>query len=248
MPRKKTVLSSKASPQDSVTQLSLSPKELAKLLFSNSRFSQRNQLDASVLIAGVDEVGRGPLVGPVVAAAVILDPNRPIAGLCDSKKLSETRRLSLNQTIKSQALAWALGRAEPEEIDRINILQASLLAMRRAVLALEQAPGIVLVDGKFVPELAPDLSVESHAIVKGDATEPEISAASIIAKVARDQEMHEYAEQFPGYGFEQHKGYPTRAHLESLIRLGPTPAHRRSFGPVKALLDKPTIAATAVEE
>lgn len=221
----------------------LSPKELAKVLFSSSRFDQRAQLGPDILIAGVDEVGRGPLVGPVVAAAVILDPQRPIAGLCDSKKLSESRRLTLSKAIKSQALAWAIGRAEPEEIDRINILQASLLAMRRAVLALSQRPGVVLVDGKFTPELPSELSPQTHAIVKGDATEPEISAASIIAKVARDQEMSEYAKHYPGYGFEQHKGYPTRAHLEALLSLGPTPAHRRSFGPVKAVIQQAEIVA-----
>lgn len=232
--------------QTKTEEMTLSPKELAKILFSNSRFTERERLEPGVLIAGVDEVGRGPLVGPVVAAAVILDPTKPIVGLCDSKKLSETRRLNLSQTIKSHALAWALGRAEPEEIDRINILKASLLAMQRAVLALSQQPGITLVDGKFVPEL----DMPAYPIVKGDATEPEISAASIIAKVARDQEMVEYGKQYPGYGIEQHKGYPTRAHLEALIKLGPTPGHRRSFGPVKALLgpDGSFQSASATEE
>ncbi|MEJ2681279.1 MAG: ribonuclease HII [Gammaproteobacteria bacterium] len=173
-----------------------------------------------------------PLVGPVLAAAVILDPKNPIDGLCDSKQLSEIRREALCVQIKASALAWALGRAEPEEIDELNILHASLLAMQRAVESLMVTPDVVLVDGKF----SPSLQMETFAIVKGDVTEPEISAASILAKVTRDREMVEYAKRYPGYGIEQHKGYPTRAHLEALIRLGPTPGHRRSFGPVKALV------------
>ncbi|MEJ2742174.1 MAG: ribonuclease HII [Gammaproteobacteria bacterium] len=197
-----------------------------------SRFEQRNQFASSVRIAGVDEAGRGPLVGPVLAAAVILDPKNPIDGLCDSKQLSEIRREALCVQIKASALAWALGRAEPEEIDELNILHASLLAMQRAVESLMVTPDVVLVDGKF----SPSLQMETFAIVKGDVTEPEISAASILAKVTRDREMVEYAKRYPGYGIEQHKGYPTRAHLEALIRLGPTPGHRRSFGPVKALV------------
>lgn len=184
------------------------------------------------LVAGVDEVGRGPLAGPVVAAAVILDPARPIEGLADSKKLSEARRDALAPIIRERALAWALGRAEVEEIDRINILQASLLAMRRAVLGLSTAPEFALIDGNRCPEL-PCLS---EAVVKGDSRVAVISAASIIAKVARDREMVELDAQYPGYGLAGHKGYPSPAHLAALERLGVTPIHRRSFGPVRRLL------------
>lgn len=185
------------------------------------------------LIAGVDEVGRGPLAGAVVAAAVILDPEHQIEGLADSKKLTEKRRLLLEVEIKEHALAWALGRAEPEEIDRINILQASLLAMQRAVEALQVTPSHALVDGNKCPNL--DCSVE--AIVGGDAIVPEISAASILAKVARDREMVEMDGRYPGYGLAKHKGYPTKAHMEALTTLGVTEIHRRSFGPVKRLLE-----------
>lgn len=184
-------------------------------------------------IAGVDEVGRGPLAGPVVAAAVILDPNRPIEGLADSKKLSEKRRESMDLIIRENALAWSLGRAEVEEIDRINILQASLLAMKRAVEALEISPSHALVDGNRSPDLA--CSVE--AIVGGDSSEPVISAASIIAKVARDREMVELDLKYPGYGLAKHKGYPTKAHIEALQHLGVTEIHRRTFGPVKRLIN-----------
>jgi len=185
------------------------------------------------LVAGVDEVGRGPLAGPVVAAAVILDPARPIPGLADSKKLSERRRERLADQIRAQALAWALGRAEVEEIDRVNILQASLLAMQRAVEALAVAPHSALVDGNRLPRLA----CEARAIVGGDASEAAISAASIVAKVARDREMVELDAVHPGYGLARHKGYPTRQHLEALRCLGVTPIHRRSFGPVRRLLE-----------
>jgi len=184
------------------------------------------------LIAGVDEVGRGPLAGAVVAAAVILDPNHPIEGLADSKKLTEKRRERLFDEIKEHALAWALGRAEAEEIDDINILQASLLAMKRAVEALPVAAKHALVDGNRCP----DLSCTSQAIVKGDLTEPCISAASIIAKVTRDREMVMLDAQYPGYGLAKHKGYPTKVHMEALKQLGPTEIHRKSFGPVKKLL------------
>lgn len=187
---------------------------------------------ANKLIAGVDEVGRGPLAGPVVTAAVILDPARPIDGLADSKQLSETRREELAVIIREQAIAWAIGRAEIEEIDNINILQASLLAMRRAVLALRPQPELALIDGNRCP----DLPCAAEAIIKGDATVAAISAASILAKVARDREMVEFEEQYPGYGFDRHKGYPTKAHLSALARLGVTPIHRRSFGPVKKFL------------
>ena len=189
----------------------------------------------SILIAGVDEVGRGPLAGPVVAAAVILDPARPIAGLADSKTLSPLRREQLAVEIRAKALAWALGRAEVAEIDRINILQASLLAMQRAVAALSIVPEQALVDGNRCPPLA----CPCRAIVKGDATVPAISAASILAKVARDAEMGELHERYPQYGFAQHKGYPTAAHRDALRRFGPCPEHRRSFAPVAAVL--PTV-------
>jgi len=185
-----------------------------------------------LLIAGVDEVGRGPLAGPVVAAAVILDPDRPIEGLADSKKLSEKRREAMDLIIRERALAWSLGRAEVEEIDRINILQASLLAMKRAVESLPILPDHALVDGNRCPDLA--CSVE--AIVGGDSSEPVISAASIIAKVARDREMMELDLLYPGYGLARHKGYPTKVHLQALQELGVTEVHRSSFGPVKRLL------------
>jgi ribonuclease HII len=185
------------------------------------------------LIAGVDEVGRGPLVGAVVTAAVILDPARPISGLADSKQLSERRREQLEQEIKRHALAWSLGRAEAEEIDRLNILQATLLAMRRAVEGLPFRPTRVLVDGNRVPA---GLSMPAEARVGGDASVPAISAASILAKTARDREMLALERDFPGYGFARHKGYPTRMHLEALDRLGPTPLHRRSFAPVRQRL------------
>ncbi len=185
-----------------------------------------------VLLAGVDEVGRGPLVGAVVTAAVILDPRRPILGLNDSKKLSASQREHLADQIRERALAWALGRAEPAEIDQINILQATMLAMQRAVAALPITPTSVLIDGNRCPALP----MPAQAVVKGDATVPAISAASILAKVARDAEMQALELQHPGYGFAKHKGYPTPAHLEALQRLGPLPEHRRSFAPVRALL------------
>lgn len=186
------------------------------------------------LIAGVDEVGRGPLVGAVVTAAVILPEGFTIPGLTDSKKLSEKRREVLFEIIKSEAICWALGRAEPAEIDQINILQASLLAIQRAVEALPQRPDHVLVDGNRCPNLAHICT--SEAIVKGDLTEPAISAASILAKVTRDREMLALHERFPEYGFNKHKGYPTRDHLNGLALHGVLPEHRKSFGPVKKLL------------
>ena len=191
-----------------------------------------------ILIAGVDEVGRGPLAGPVVAAAVILDSARPIAGLADSKKLSPARREQLSAEIRAKALAWALGRAEVEEIDRLNILHASLLAMQRAVAALSIVPDQVRVDGNRCPKLA----CPCEAIIKGDATVPVISAASILAKVARDAELRELHDRYPQYDFARHKGYPTAAHLDALRRHGPCPEHRRSFAPVAAALQ------TAIEE
>ncbi|MEI2780044.1 MAG: ribonuclease HII [Candidatus Competibacter sp.] len=185
-----------------------------------------------ILIAGVDEAGRGPLAGPVTAAAVILDPARPIAGLADSKKLSPARRERLAEEIRAKSLAWALGRADIAEIDRLNILQAALLAMQRAVAALSVAPDKVLVDGNRCPKLV----CPCAAIVKGDASVPAISAASILAKVARDAELRELHDRYPQYDFARHKGYPTAAHLAALRRHGPCPEHRRSFAPVAALL------------
>lgn len=187
----------------------------------------------TILIAGVDEVGRGPLAGPVVAAAVILDPERPIAGLADSKQLTEKRREALSEMILEQALAWCIARAEVEEIDRINILQASLLAMQRAVLALNPMAELALIDGNRCPELP----CPAQAIVKGDSLVAAISAASIIAKVARDREMVELDREYPGYGLARHKGYPSRQHLEALQSLGVTPIHRRSYAPVRRLLN-----------
>ena len=189
--------------------------------------------DTVRLTAGVDEVGRGPLAGPVVAAAVILDPARPIAGLKDSKQLSERKREALAAQIRSDALAWALGRAEVEEIDAINILQASLLAMQRAVTALSLAPELVLVDGNHCPRFA----CPAQAIVKGDGLVPAISAASILAKVSRDREMQDLDARYPGYGLAQHKGYPSKAHLAALQTLGASPVHRRSDAPVRRVLD-----------
>ncbi|TCP94974.1 RNase HII [Cricetibacter osteomyelitidis] len=184
------------------------------------------------LIAGVDEVGRGPLVGAVVTAAVILDPHNPIQGLADSKKLSEKKRLALADEIKQKALAWALGRAEPSEIDELNILHATMLAMQRAVKNLKIQPHFVLVDGNRIPALL----MPAQAVVKGDSLVQEISAASILAKVARDQEMVELDQKYPQYGFAQHKGYPTKLHFEKLVEFGVLPEHRKSFAPVRNLL------------
>lgn len=183
-------------------------------------------------VAGVDEVGRGPLAGPVVAGAVVLDPERPIDGLRDSKELTATRRDELAAEVRERAYAWALGRAEVAEIDRINILRAALVAMRRAVERLPFGVRVAYIDGN----IAPTLTCASVAVVGGDATVPAISAASIIAKVARDAEMTEAATRYPGYGFECHKGYATASHLDSLRRLGPTPLHRRTFAPVALAL------------
>lgn len=184
------------------------------------------------LVAGVDEVGRGPLCGPVVTAAVILDPARPILGLNDSKKLSEARRERLFDEICEKALAWCIGRAEVEEIDRLNILQATFLAMQRAVAGLAVRPSLALIDGNRCPVL----EVPAAPVVQGDGRVPAIAAASILAKVSRDREMAALDALYPGYGMAGHKGYPTPAHLEALRRLGPTPIHRRSFAPVRALL------------
>ena len=181
------------------------------------------------LICGVDEAGRGPLAGSVVAAAVILDPARPIAGLADSKKLSARVRERLAEDIRTYALAWAIGEATAAEIDEINILQATFLAMRRAVAGLKIAPEHALIDGNRVPV---GLPCSADAIVKGDAKEPAISAASILAKTYRDAQLLELDARYPQYGFARHMGYPTVAHLEALRLHGPSPVHRRSFGPV----------------
>jgi ribonuclease HII len=186
----------------------------------------------SVVICGVDEAGRGPLAGPVFAAAVILDDPPLIKGLADSKKLTAKRRDALFAEIKSGAVAWAVASASVEEIDEINILQASLLAMRRAVLALNPQPATILVDGLHVPKV----TMPARAIVQGDATVPAISAASILAKVARDTVMLELHAAYPEYGFDRHKGYGTALHMAALRRLGATPAHRRSFAPVRAVI------------
>jgi ribonuclease HII len=183
-------------------------------------------------IAGVDEAGRGPLAGPVVAAAVILAPARPISGLADSKTLSANRRADLAATIKRDALAWYVALADEAEIDALNILHASMLAMQRSVLGLAIAPDAVLVDGNRCP----DVPQPVRAIVKGDSLEPCISAASILAKVARDEMMLELHGRYPQYGFAQHKGYPTRQHIAALAEHGPCPVHRRSFAPVRLCL------------
>ncbi len=186
------------------------------------------------LICGVDEAGRGPLAGPVCAAAVILAPNHPILGLNDSKKLSEKKRDALAPLIREHALAWSVAYASVAEIDQLNILQATLLAMQRAVLALSIQPAQVLVDGLFCP----DTGIPSQAIVQGDSKVAAISAASILAKTARDALMLDLDRHYPEYGFAQHKGYPTAAHLAALRQHGVSPVHRRSFKPVAQLLDK----------
>ncbi len=186
-------------------------------------------------IAGVDEAGRGPLAGPVYAACVMLDPARPIVGVADSKKLSAKARQDLAATIREQALAWAVAWATAAEIDQLNILQASLLAMERAVGSLSRLPGEVWVDGPHCPKLA----IPARGIVGGDASVPVISAASILAKVARDAAMAALHQDFPDYGFDRHKGYPTADHLRALERHGPCPEHRRSFAPVRKRLADP---------
>ncbi|HET6592260.1 MAG TPA: ribonuclease HII [Xanthomonadales bacterium] len=189
---------------------------------------------ATLLVAGVDEAGRGPLAGPVIAAAVILAADDDVAGLRDSKQLTARRREILAAEIRTRAVAWALGAAEAEEIDRINILQASLQAMSRAVAALPVAPARVLVDGNQTPQVA----CEVRAVIGGDRSIPAVSAASILAKVARDRLMAELDRIYPNYGFARHKGYPTAAHREALVKFGPCPAHRRSFAPVRAALGR----------
>lgn len=184
------------------------------------------------LICGVDEAGRGPLCGPVVAAAVILASDHPIVGLNDSKKLSERRREQLAPQIREHAIAWCVAEASVEEIDRLNILHATMLAMRRAVEGLQCAPDEVLVDGNRIPL---GLAMPARAIIGGDALEPAISAASILAKTVRDEMLVALDREFPDYGFAQHKGYPTAAHLAALARLGPTQHHRMSYAPVRAV-------------
>ena len=184
---------------------------------------------AHELVAGVDGVGRGPVCGAVVTAAVILDPNRPILGLNDSKKLTEARREKLYDEICEKALSWHIARAEVEEIDELNILHATMLAMQRAVEGLHITPKMAMIDGNRCPKL----TMPSEAVVKGDSKVPAIAAASILAKVSRDREMAAFELIYPGYGIGGHKGYPTPVHLEALARLGPTPIHRRSFAPVR---------------
>lgn len=185
------------------------------------------------IVCGVDEAGRGPLAGAVFAAAVILDPARPIDGLRDSKKLSEARREELALRIKNEALAWAIASCSETEIDDLNILQASMLAMRRAVEGLGVAPTLALIDGNRCPVM----KVRSEAIVQGDDKVPEISAASILAKTARDAALRELHLQYPVYGFDQHKGYPTSLHLERLRLHGVSPVHRKSYAPVRQLIE-----------
>lgn len=185
-------------------------------------------MPGNILIAGVDEAGRGPLAGPVMAAAVILDPNRPIEGLADSKKLTEKQREKLFDIIQERALAWAIAHASAVEIDHLNILQATLLAMQRAVAALKIVPQLALIDGNCAPKLA----CLTKTIIRGDQTEPAISAASILAKVTRDREMLIHDKTFPAYGFAQHKGYGTKAHLAAILQHGVTSIHRRSYAPV----------------
>lgn len=190
--------------------------------------------EGDLVCAGVDEAGRGPLAGPVCAAAVILDPARPIEGLADSKKLSKKKRGALEAEIKEKALAWCVAWGEVEEIDEINILQSTMLSMKRAVEGLSIAPDKVIVDGNR----APRLSCRVEAVVKADAKIPEVSAASILAKTARDRLMEKMDEEHPGYGFAKHAGYGTKAHVEAIRRLGPSPIHRRSFEPVKTMISE----------
>lgn len=187
------------------------------------------------LLAGCDEAGRGPWAGPVVAAAVVLDPARPIAGLADSKTLSARRRVQLDAQIRAQSLGWSIAECSVEEIDRLNILQATLRAMQRAVAGLQCPVDLLLVDGNQTPTV----SMPCRAIVGGDASHPAISAASIIAKVYRDGLMADLARRYPGYGFERHSGYGTAAHQAALLTLGPCAAHRRSFAPIRRLLTPP---------
>jgi ribonuclease HII len=182
------------------------------------------------LICGVDEAGRGPWAGPVTAGAVILDPNQPIEGLTDSKKLSEKKRLALEPEIKAKAAYWAVSHVSPEEIDQFNIREATFIAMQRAIATLGAVPTAIIIDGNALPK---NLPAPARAIIKGDLTEPAISAASILAKNARDRLMVEICDNYPEYGFSGHKGYGTAAHSEALNRLGPCPHHRMTFAPVR---------------
>lgn len=201
-------------------------------------------MNSASRICGVDEAGRGPLAGPVIAAAVILNPACPVPGLMDSKALSAGRRTALATLIRERALAWAMGRAEVEEIDQWNILGATLLAMQRAVLGLRPTPTEVLVDGNRLPELA----MPARAIVGGDASTPCISAASILAKTTRDAEMRLLHERFPDYRFDVHKGYPTASHVAALQRFGVSPVHRRTFRPVRLLLEQRLIGSPVARD
>ncbi len=185
-------------------------------------------------VCGVDEAGRGPVAGPVFAAAVMLDPNRPIDGLKDSKKLSESQRDELMRLIKEKAMAWSIAYCSVEEIDQLNILWASMLAMKRAIDTLSIQPELILVDGNRCPD---GLSVQAEAIVKGDERIPVISAASILAKTARDAVMRKLHDQYPKYGFDRHKGYPTAFHLTQLAKFGVSPVHRRTYAPVRKILE-----------
>lgn len=187
-------------------------------------------MSSLTLICGVDEAGRGPWAGPVTAGAVILSPDHPIHGLTDSKKLSEKKRLQLEPEIKQKAAFWAVAHVSPEEIDRLNIREATFLAMQQAIRTLGTVPAQILIDGNALPR---DLPAPARAIIKGDLTEPAISAASILAKTARDRLMVDICGAHPGYGFAQHKGYGTAAHAAALARLGPCPHHRMSFAPVR---------------
>lgn len=195
--------------------------------------SQSLFFDPVQIVCGVDEAGRGPLAGPVYAAAVVLDPSRPIVGLRDSKKLSEARRDQLALEIKARALAWSIAICDEQEIDTLNILQATMLAMRRAIEGLSCVPTLALIDGNRCPPL----TIPAQAIIKGDVTVPAISAASILAKTARDAALQLLHRQYPQYGFDQHKGYGTALHLERLRIFGVSPVHRKSYAPVRALLD-----------
>lgn len=190
------------------------------------------------LICGVDEAGRGPWAGPVTAAAVILHPNRPISGLTDSKKISEKKRFALEPEIKAKAAYWCVAHAEPGEIDRINIREATFLAMQQAIAGLGVVPAHILIDGNALPASLP---APADAIIKGDLKEPAISAASILAKTERDRLMDAYGEAYPGYGFSQHKGYGTAAHSAALQSLGACPIHRTSFAPVRKVMLSETL-------
>jgi ribonuclease HII len=199
---------------------------------------------ADEIICGVDEAGRGPLAGPVFAAAVILDPARPIRGLRDSKKLTEARREELAIKIKERALSWSIAQCCEEEIDTLNILQATMLAMRRAVEGLHLQPTLALIDGNRCPVM----SVRSEAIIQGDDKVKAISAASILAKTARDHALGVLHQTYPQYGFDQHKGYPTAMHLERLTLHGVSPVHRKSYAPVRALLTQTTIVDIVIDQ